>query len=199
LWIWTNKSGYMAGQWWCTPLIPALGRQRQADFWVRCQPGLQSEFQDSQDYTEKPCLEKNQKTKRNKSGYMYFNLYKTVIIFYFFLFFYFYFYFFLRFIYLLYVSTLWLSSDTPEEGIRSCYRWLWATIWLLGFELMTFGRTVGAFTRWAISPAPSYNFLRTLLFMRRIYFDETVRFRAHWLQWAEEGIWGMKIIKVLYN
>jgi hypothetical protein len=22
----------IAGQWWCTPLIPALGRQRQADF-----------------------------------------------------------------------------------------------------------------------------------------------------------------------
>jgi hypothetical protein len=21
-----------AGQWWCMPLIPALGRQRQADF-----------------------------------------------------------------------------------------------------------------------------------------------------------------------
>ena len=33
--------------WWRTPLIPALGRQRQADFWVRGQPGLQSEFQDS--------------------------------------------------------------------------------------------------------------------------------------------------------
>jgi hypothetical protein len=32
----------------CTPLIPALGRQRQVDFWVRGQPGLQSEFQDSQ-------------------------------------------------------------------------------------------------------------------------------------------------------
>jgi hypothetical protein len=46
-----------AGQCWCTPLIPALGRQRQADFWVRGQPGLQSEFQDSQGYTEKPCLE----------------------------------------------------------------------------------------------------------------------------------------------
>jgi hypothetical protein len=27
------------------------------DFWVLGQPGLQSEFQDSQDYTEKPCLE----------------------------------------------------------------------------------------------------------------------------------------------
>ena len=23
---------YTAGQWWCMPLIPALGRQRQADF-----------------------------------------------------------------------------------------------------------------------------------------------------------------------
>jgi hypothetical protein len=42
---------------WCMPLIPALGRQRQADFWVQGQPGLQSEFQDSQGYTEKPCLE----------------------------------------------------------------------------------------------------------------------------------------------
>jgi hypothetical protein len=41
------------------PLIPALRRQRQVDFWVRGQPGLQSEFQDSQGYTEKPCLEKH--------------------------------------------------------------------------------------------------------------------------------------------
>jgi hypothetical protein len=23
---------FLAGQWWCTPLIPALGRQRHADF-----------------------------------------------------------------------------------------------------------------------------------------------------------------------
>jgi hypothetical protein len=45
------------------PLIPALGRQRQADFWIRGQPGLQSEFQDSQGYTEKPCLEKKEKKK----------------------------------------------------------------------------------------------------------------------------------------
>jgi hypothetical protein len=48
----------LAGWWWRKPLIPALGRQRQADFWVWGQPGLQSEFQDSQGYTEKPHLEK---------------------------------------------------------------------------------------------------------------------------------------------
>ena len=44
----------IARQWWRTPLVPALGRQRQADFLVPGQPGLQSEFQDSQGYTEKP-------------------------------------------------------------------------------------------------------------------------------------------------
>jgi hypothetical protein len=48
------------------PLIPALGRQRQVDFWVRGQPALQSEYQDSQGCTEKPCLEKNNKTKKLK-------------------------------------------------------------------------------------------------------------------------------------
>jgi hypothetical protein len=54
--------------WWRTPLIPALGRQRQVDLWVRGQPGLQSEFQDSQGYTEKPCLEKPKKKKKNSQG-----------------------------------------------------------------------------------------------------------------------------------
>jgi hypothetical protein len=32
--------------------------QRQADFWVPGQPGLQSEFQDSQGYTEEPYFKK---------------------------------------------------------------------------------------------------------------------------------------------
>jgi hypothetical protein len=36
------------------------------DFWVRGQPGLQSEFQDSQGYTEKPCLEKPKTNQPNK-------------------------------------------------------------------------------------------------------------------------------------
>jgi hypothetical protein len=40
------------------------------DFWVRGQPGLQSEFQDSQGNTEKPCLKKkkNKKTKKKKKS-----------------------------------------------------------------------------------------------------------------------------------
>jgi hypothetical protein len=36
------------------------------DFWVQGQPGLQSEFQDSQSYTEEPCLEKPKKKKKKK-------------------------------------------------------------------------------------------------------------------------------------
>lgn len=39
-----------AGQWCHMPIIPALGRQRHADFWGRGQPGLQRELQDSQGY-----------------------------------------------------------------------------------------------------------------------------------------------------
>jgi hypothetical protein len=63
------KSKQGSWVWWCTPLIPALRRQRQVDFRVRGQPGLQSEFQDSQGYTEKPCLENKQTNKQtNKAG-----------------------------------------------------------------------------------------------------------------------------------
>jgi hypothetical protein len=40
----------------------------------------------------------------------------------------------------MYESIWLLSSDTPEEGIRSYYRWLWTTMWLLGTELRTSGR-----------------------------------------------------------
>jgi hypothetical protein len=47
------------------PLIPALRRQRQADFWVWGQPGPQRELQDSKGYTEKPCLEKKKQNKTN--------------------------------------------------------------------------------------------------------------------------------------
>ena len=49
-----------------TFLVPALGWQRQVDFFVRGQPGLQSELQGSQGYTEKPCHEKQKKKKKKK-------------------------------------------------------------------------------------------------------------------------------------
>ena len=48
------------------------------------------------------------------------------------------------FIYFMYISTLSLSSETPEEGIRSHYRGLWVTLWLLRIELGTPGRAVSA-------------------------------------------------------
>jgi hypothetical protein len=56
------------GRWWCTPLAPALGRQRQVDLWVQSQPGLQSEFQNSQGCTEKPCLKKQTRLELSLLG-----------------------------------------------------------------------------------------------------------------------------------
>jgi len=60
------------------PLIPVLGRQKQVELRVQGQPGLQSEFQDNQGYTEKPCLEKP-KNQTNKHFFKdLFYLYKYV-------------------------------------------------------------------------------------------------------------------------
>jgi hypothetical protein len=44
--------------WWRMPLIPALWRQRQADFWVQGQTGLQSEFQETRAIQRKPVSKK---------------------------------------------------------------------------------------------------------------------------------------------
>ena len=57
------------------------------------------------------------------------------------------------FIYFMYASTPSLSSDTPEEGIRSDHRWLWDTMWLLGIEPRTSGGAAGAPNHWAIPSA----------------------------------------------
>jgi hypothetical protein len=46
--------------WWRMPLIPALGRQI-SEFEVSL---VYRVFQDSQGYTEKPCLKKQNKTKQ---------------------------------------------------------------------------------------------------------------------------------------
>jgi hypothetical protein len=71
----------------------------------------------------------------------------------------------------MYVSTLLVSSDTPEEGIRSHCRWLWATMRLLGIELMTFRRAASALNRGAISPAPGSSLL---LFFVCLFFRHRV-------------------------
>ena len=89
----------------------------------------------------------------------------------------------LRFIYFMYMSTLLLSSDTPEDSIRDHYRWLWATIWVLGIELRTSGRVVGALNRWAISPAPITLFFQFLLFGSLIHRQVPSETRGHSIPW----------------
>jgi hypothetical protein len=53
-----------AWQWWCMPLIPALGRQRQADFFVRGQPDLQSWVPGQPGLHRETLSQKNQNNKR---------------------------------------------------------------------------------------------------------------------------------------
>ena len=40
---------------------------------------------------------------------------------------------------------------TWEEGIGFYYRWLWATMWLLGIELGSTARATSVFNHWAIA------------------------------------------------
>jgi hypothetical protein len=46
---------------------PSTWEAEAGGFLSSSPPGLQSEFQDSQGYTEKHCLEKQNKTKQNKT------------------------------------------------------------------------------------------------------------------------------------
>ena len=75
-----------------------------------------------------------------------------------------------RFIYFVYMHTLWVSADKPEESIRSHYRWLWATMWLLETELRTSGRTVNVLNCWAISPCPDIGFFLFLSILLKIFY-----------------------------
>ena len=84
-WSWFFKSNFrnlclrlncfrVARHWWLLPLIPELGKQRQVDFLIQGQPGLQRELQDSQEYTEKSSLQpspqkkKGEKNERKQEG-----------------------------------------------------------------------------------------------------------------------------------
>lgn len=53
--LFTSKRTSYAGWWWLqrTPLVPALGRQRRADLWVRGQPGLYTEIQSQNNINNK--------------------------------------------------------------------------------------------------------------------------------------------------
>jgi hypothetical protein len=87
-------------------------------------------------------------------------------------------------------------SDTPEESIGFHYRWLWATMWLLGIELRTSARAVSALNCQAISPAPKF-----LLFWRLEVADlrplpcedympqymGNARARKQWVGWEVGG------------
>jgi hypothetical protein len=49
---------------------PSTWEAEASGFWVWGQPGLQSEFQDSQGYTEKPCLENLKREKKMYPSWM---------------------------------------------------------------------------------------------------------------------------------
>jgi hypothetical protein len=55
---------------WGPPVTPALGRQRQANISGQGQPGLHSEFQDSQGYTEKPCPRERKEQKQTQTEFV---------------------------------------------------------------------------------------------------------------------------------
>jgi hypothetical protein len=56
-----------AWQWWRTPLIPALGRQRQADFWVRNgQPGRQWVPEQPGLYKETLCVRERERERERE-------------------------------------------------------------------------------------------------------------------------------------
>ena len=61
----------LAGQWRCMPLVPALGRQRQVDFWVWDQPGLQSELVPGQPGLHRETLSQKTKDKQTKDLFLF--------------------------------------------------------------------------------------------------------------------------------
>lgn len=44
----------------------------------------------------------------------------------------------------------WVTRSLPQEGIISHSRWLWSTMWLLGFELRNFEKAGNTLKHWDI-------------------------------------------------
>jgi hypothetical protein len=59
---------------------PSTWEAEAGDFWVQGQPGLQSEFQDSQGYTEKPYLEKQKTTNKQQQQNQLFSTMQIYLI-----------------------------------------------------------------------------------------------------------------------
>jgi hypothetical protein len=59
MWKVSDKNYMWTKQRWHMPLVSALRRQRQMDLWIK-RTAPQSEFQDSQGYTDKPYLKQQQ-------------------------------------------------------------------------------------------------------------------------------------------
>jgi hypothetical protein len=73
----TDKRGQDCWAWWCTPLIPALGRQRQVDFWVRGQPGLQRSFRTARAIQSNPVSKIKKKKKREQDFFCVHGLHQS--------------------------------------------------------------------------------------------------------------------------
>jgi hypothetical protein len=59
-----HENPQLTQAWWLVPLVPALGKHRQGIL-VQGQAALQSKFQNSQGYTEKPWLEKSKEEEES--------------------------------------------------------------------------------------------------------------------------------------
>jgi hypothetical protein len=70
-------------------------------------------------------------------------------------------------IYLCYVyeGPICMYACMPEEGIKSPYRWLWVTMWLVGTKLRNCGGAASALKRWTISLAPSAAYFILIFFI----------------------------------
>jgi len=135
------KSPSSARWWWCKLLIPALRRQRQVDL-CEFKASLVYRVSSRTGRAAQRNMSWTNKTKPMNQTKTPFSSFCTLHI--------------------------WVHCgcpQTPEEDSGSHYRWLWATMWLLGIELRTSGRGVSALNRWAISLSSPHHFLKILTLM----------------------------------